>query len=177
MMITIRGLMVGLARLPRPWAILLALMMVAVVGVFDYVTGFDLHVDAFYLVPVCWATWAVGRMAGLLLAGLCAYVFACVGVITSNSDIPLWIDLWNAVLLLVMFVGVVYTMTAALGAYDSLAEAQASLRDANEHLEEMVRFRTSALRSEIAETRDTNKPGCRRSACWKGTRSSQHSEP
>ncbi len=39
--------MVRLARLPRAWAILLALVMVTLVGVFDYVTGFDFHVDAF----------------------------------------------------------------------------------------------------------------------------------
>jgi signal transduction histidine kinase len=121
------------------------------VGVFDYATGFDFHVSAFYLLPVCWVAWAAGRKAGLLLAGLCAYIFACVGVITSHTDLPLWIPLWNALMLLAMFVVAVYTITAALNAFRSLAEAQASLRDANEHLEETVQRRTAALRSEIAE--------------------------
>jgi signal transduction histidine kinase len=121
------------------------------VGVFDYATGFDFHVSAFYLLPVCWAAWAVGRKAGLWQAGLCAYIFACVGVITSHTDLPLWIPLWNALMLLAMFVVAVYAITAALDAFKSLAEAQALLREANEDLEEKVQRRTAALRSEIAE--------------------------
>ena len=54
-------------------------------------------------------------------------------------------------MLLVVFVVAVYSITAALDAYRSLAEAQALLRDANEHLEETVQRRTAALRAEIAE--------------------------
>jgi signal transduction histidine kinase len=129
----------------------LALVMAMLVGVFDYVTGFDFHVSAFYLLPVCWVTWVVGRKAGLLQAGLCAFICACVGVITCHNDLPLWIPLWNALMLLAMFVVAVYAITAAMGAYSSLAEAQAALRDANEHLEETVQRRTAALRSEITE--------------------------
>ena len=147
----IKGLLAGLARLPRPWAIFLAVVMAMSDGVFDYATGFDFHVSAFYLLPVCWAAWAAGRKAGLWMAGLCASVFACVGVITSHTDLPIWIPLWNALMLLAMFAVAVYTITAALDAFKSLAEAQALLRDANEHLEETVQRRTAALRSEIAE--------------------------
>jgi len=147
----IRSLLAGLARLPRPWAIFLALVMAMSVGTFDYATGFDFHVSAFYLLPVCWAAWAAGRKAGLWMAGLCAYILACVGLITRHTDLPLWIPLWNALMLLAMFVVAVYAMTTALDAFKSLAEAQALLREANEDLEEKVQRRTAALRSEIAE--------------------------
>jgi signal transduction histidine kinase len=59
--------------------------------------------------------------------------------------------MWNALMLLAVFVGAVYSVTAALDAYRSLAEAQALLREANEDLEETVQRRTAALRAEIAE--------------------------
>ena len=54
-------------------------------------------------------------------------------------------------MLLAVFVVAVYSITAALDAYRSLAAAQALLREANEHLEETVQRRTAALKSEIAE--------------------------
>jgi signal transduction histidine kinase len=147
----IRSSLARLARVPRRWAIALAFVLAAVVGVFDYATGFDLHVTAFYLLPVCWATWAAGRKAGLSLTAACAALFWVAGVMTRHSAVPRWIPLWNTLMLLAIFVGAVYAIAAALDAYRSLAEAQASLRAANEHLEEMVKLRTDALKAEIAE--------------------------
>jgi signal transduction histidine kinase len=54
-------------------------------------------------------------------------------------------------MLLAVFVVAVYSVTGAVDAYRSLAEAQALLREANEDLEETVQRRTAALRAEIAE--------------------------
>ena len=146
-----RRLLVGLLRLPRPWTLFLALVLAVLVGVLDYVTGYDLHVTAFYLLPVCWAGWAAGRKAGLLLAAACTVIFAAASLMTRHPDMPQVIPMWNALMLLAVFVGAVYSVTAALDAYRSLAEAQALLREANEDLEETVQRRTAALRAEIAE--------------------------
>lgn len=146
-----RRLLAGLARLTGPWSTILALVLAAAVGMLDFTTGYDLHVTAFYLLPICWASWAVGRGAGLVLAGACTVIFAAASLMTRHLDVGSIIPLWNALMLLAVFVGAVYSITAALDAYRSLAEAQASLRDANEHLEETVQRRTAALRSEIAE--------------------------
>ena len=44
-------------------------------------------------------------------------------------------------MLLAVFVGAVYSVTAALDAFRSLAEAQALLRDANEDLEALPSHR------------------------------------
>ena len=146
-----RPLLAGLSRLPGPWATFLALVLAALVGGLDYATGYDLHVTAFYLVPVCWASWAAGRKAGLLLAAVCTVIFAAASLMTRHPSVPEVICLWNALMLLVIFVVAVYSVTGALDAYRSLAEAQALLREANADLEEKVQRRTAALRSEIAE--------------------------
>ena len=94
----------------------------------------------------------MGRKAGLWLAAACAVIFASRQrdrrVTSTTSQL---IPLWNALMLLAVFVVAVYSITAALDAYRSLAEAQALLRDANEDLEETVQRRTAALRAEIAE--------------------------
>ena len=151
MRLQIRGFVGVLSRIPRRWAIVLALMLAMGVGWVDYEVGFDLHATTFYLLPICWASWAAGRKAGLCLAVACAGIFATASSISRRSDVHAIVPLWNALMLLGVLVGAVYVVTAALDAYRSLAEAQASLREANEHLEETVQLRTAALRSEIAE--------------------------
>jgi signal transduction histidine kinase len=146
-----RRLQAGLSQLPRPWITFLALVLATSVGVLDCVTGYDFQVTAFYLVPICWAGWAAGRKAGLFLAAVSAVLIEVANLLSSHTYEHPMIPFWNALMLLVVFVAAVYSVTAALDAYRSLAEAQALLRDANEHLEETVQQRTAALRAEIAE--------------------------
>ena len=141
----------GLLRLPKAWTTTLALGLAVLVGVLDYATGYDFHETAFYMIPICWATWAAGRKAGLLLAVVSGAIFAVASLVSSHLDVPHLIHLWNTLMLLLIFVGAVYSIHSAMNAFKSLAEAQASLRDANEHLELTVQLRTAALRSEIAE--------------------------
>ena len=53
----------------------LALVLAMLMGWLDYATGYDLHMTAFYLVPICWVSWAVGRKAGLSLAAAVHVLF------------------------------------------------------------------------------------------------------
>jgi uncharacterized membrane protein YjjB (DUF3815 family) len=59
----------------KPLAILLALTAALWLGVLDYVTGRDLVMSAFYLAPICWLTWNLGRNAGMLMAAACAAIW------------------------------------------------------------------------------------------------------
>ncbi len=144
-------LLASLSRLPKAWAVVLALVLAGLIGVADYATGYDLQVTAFYLVPICWASWSAGRKAGLSLAAACTVIWALADLLTSQIYLFPMIVVWNALMLLAVFVVAVYSVTAFLNAYHALAEAQALLRNANERLEETVQRRTAALRAEIAE--------------------------
>jgi len=144
-------LLAGLSRLPKPWATFLACVLAALIGWMDYVTGYDIRLTAFYLVPIFWASWAAGRKAGLWLAAACTVIYAVANLLTAHADLPAAVTYWNTLMLTLVMVVSIYVFTAALDAYRSLAEAQALLREANEHLEETVQLRTAALRSEIAE--------------------------
>jgi len=52
----------------------LILEIATIVGLFDYVTGFELDFFAFYLVPVILAVWFVGRGFGIFVSVLCVVV-------------------------------------------------------------------------------------------------------
>jgi signal transduction histidine kinase len=146
-----KRVLTGLVRLPKPWIIFLALVLAVLVGGLDYATGYDLQVTAFYLIPICWACWGVGRKAGLFLAVACIAIWGVANLLTSQIYLFPMILVWNALMLLAIFVVAVYSVTSFLNAYRSLAETQALLRNSNERLEETVQQRTAALRAEMAE--------------------------
>src|SRR6476620_12303026 len=55
-----------LGRISPTAAIVLAVVLVAVIAWFDYVTG-DFSLALFYLVPVILGTWYAGRLSGWLI--------------------------------------------------------------------------------------------------------------
>ena len=60
-----------LGRLSDTAATILAVVLVAVIAWFDYVTG-DFSLALFYLVPVVLATWNAGRVSGWFIGVLSA---------------------------------------------------------------------------------------------------------
>ncbi len=92
-----------LARFSR-WQILaIASCGVAIVGVFDYATGYEVSLSVFYLVPVAVASWYAGRHAAVGMA-----VLACIGwfaadVGAGHPYASLSVPVWNALIRLGFF--------------------------------------------------------------------------
>lgn len=123
--------------MPAPWVISLALALAGLIGFLDYRTGRDVAMSGFYLVPICWASWAAGRRAGLLVAIVCTVLWFVADLKTGYVYSHPLIPYWNALMLLVFFLVVVSLLSA--------------FQAAHHHLEETVQQRTAALKSEIAE--------------------------
>ncbi len=102
------GVFKSLAQLPRRRVIFLAILLVVTVAVADHVTGYDLDVSALYVLSISWASWAVGRGLGFLLAGFST--ISC-GVDTLMAarvfDHPV-VPFWNTFMMLVVFCLTVY---------------------------------------------------------------------
>lgn len=78
------------------WA--LALIILAVIGWFDYATGSDLHVFAFYFLPVWLIGWYVGLRSGAYLALLAAGVGFVADVTSGHPYSSPAIPGWNALM-------------------------------------------------------------------------------
>jgi diguanylate cyclase (GGDEF)-like protein len=69
-------------------------LFIAVLGVIDYVTGPDLSLFIFYLVPVSLATWFSGSGAGIALSVLSAVAWSLADILDvhpgRNAAIPYW---------------------------------------------------------------------------------------
>jgi signal transduction histidine kinase len=117
--------------------VFLSIAIVAVIGAFDYVTGFDLNFTAFYLIPVILGVWFVNLGFGILVAALCVAVSIAgdlmAGARYSSSLVPVW----NAAILLSFYFVVIWIL--------------AKLRALHLELEERVRQRTAALHKEMQD--------------------------
>lgn len=111
--------------------------MVAALGLADYFTGRDLVISAFYLLPICWVTWVAGRQSGLALSLASTGVWLAGDYLSGYGYAHPVIPLWNAIMLLLMFLASVYVLTA--------------FQKAHFHLEETVAVRTEALHLEMEE--------------------------
>jgi signal transduction histidine kinase len=130
-------LLVKLERHSRSSLVLTGLAILASIGFVDYLTGFELMFSAFYLLEVGLAAWFVGRGFGLLMSVMSVMVWIggdlAAGARYSNP----WIPIWNALILIVLYLIVVYLVT--------------SLRTLHRELEARVQQRTAALTREMTE--------------------------
>jgi signal transduction histidine kinase len=123
--------------MPKRPVTVLALVLVALIGVVDYRTGWEIHVTAFYLLPIGWACWTAGRRTGIFVAIIATAVMLVSDVTSGYAFQHPAIPYWNSLMMFAFFAVVVYLLSA--------------FQTAHYHLEEIVQQRTAALQAEIAE--------------------------
>jgi len=121
----------------KRWYMAATFALVAVIGFADYITGFELSLLVFYLLPVCMAVAAVGWRFGVATAVLSVATWLVgdnlAGAHYANPLAPGW----NALIALCTYLVVVWLF--------------ASLIALQREMENRVRLRTAALTDEIAE--------------------------
>jgi signal transduction histidine kinase len=117
------------------WTASVSLLLLAVVGVVDYETGFERSWLVFYLLPVALGTWFVGWRFGIILCALSVTVWIVVdiaaGAIYSSPSVPIW----NASIAITFFLIVMWLLHR--------------LHSLLNHLEDRIREGTAALREEM----------------------------
>jgi two-component sensor histidine kinase len=101
-----------LARISQTAATVLAVVLVAVIAWFDYVTG-DFSLALFYLVPVVLATWYAGRVTGWFIGVLSAAAWLVGDPALSHPYGHPLMPYWNAVMLALIY-GVVAHLLSTL---------------------------------------------------------------
>ena len=119
----------------RVGAAIAALIVTGLIGTIDFLTGCELIIFAFYLLPVCWITLRIGRRAGIALALLCSILSISGDLLTAFPYSHPSFFYWNALMLLAMLLPTVFLLSA--------------FQRSQIHLEETVAIRTYALKMEI----------------------------
>ena len=127
----------ALGRGSRRTLMAAGLAVLVVIGLVDYLTGFEVLFSAFYLLEVGLAAWFVGKGFGLVMSVLSVLVWIGGDVAAGARYSRPFVPIWNAMILLVVYFSVVWLLT--------------SLRRLHNELESKVRQRTLALTQEMAE--------------------------
>ena len=130
------GWLARIGRQSRRRLMALTFLLVVLIGLADYVTGYEISFSVFYLSAVCLATWFIGFRFGLVVAVgsvACWFIgdWAAGAHYTSRFVLG-----WNAAIALTFY----WVMIVVLS----------SLRSLQDKLEAKVRERTAALTEEMA---------------------------
>jgi signal transduction histidine kinase len=118
-------------------AIPISLVVLAVVGTVDYLTGHDILLSIFYLVPVAITAWSVGGGFAALTAILSVGAWVIGDIAAGAVYARPFVLAWNALITLAFYLIVIVLIRR--------------IRAMQRNLEERVRLRTVALTEEMAE--------------------------
>jgi signal transduction histidine kinase len=119
----------------QPWLIAISFVLLVIVGIADYITGFERSLLVFYLLPVSLAGWFVSWRFAVIICLLSVAVWIggdiAAGAVYSSSFVPFW----NATMAVAFFLVVIWLLQ--------------KLRSLLDELENRIRQRTAALRHEM----------------------------
>lgn len=106
----------------RPFLWLLSLAITFLIMVFDYVTGTEISISIFYLLPISVAGWYLNTGAGIFFALLSALCWFLVGRMEGQIYSSPLIPYWNTLVRLGFFLIVLITLSKLKKAQAILAE-------------------------------------------------------
>ena len=111
--IRIYRLLTTLETMSKVWLNVIVIGGILLLGIVDYITGIELSLSFFYLIPISIAAWVLGRYSGLSYSVLCATVWLISNLFSGETFSNLWIGVWNT-LIRFGFFGVVSLLLAEL---------------------------------------------------------------
>jgi diguanylate cyclase (GGDEF)-like protein len=116
------GLLMGLARLPRPLVVAVGLAFVALIAAVDYATGPRVVLNVFYLLPVMLVAWAAAStLCGVIIAAATFLVGPVEAWATGFAYLSPGEAIWNGAMRLAVFTIVLVLMARMRGLVARLA--------------------------------------------------------
>jgi signal transduction histidine kinase len=115
----------------------LSLVWVFLIGVIDYITGVEISISIFYLMPIAYAAWFIGKRVGIVIAIASVVTWGCAELLWNIRYSSPSVPYWNAAFLLSVFIIIVFLIS--------------KIKTLKEHLEDRIQERTASLSGEIQE--------------------------
>src|SRR5215472_14512855 len=135
-----------LYRLNAAWVVVLAMAMIILASILDNISGRNFGLSAFYLIPICWTCWKAGRNLGIFMAVISAIAWLYLnGFIYKHP----FIAYWNTFMLLVLYLVVVFLLSALQKTNRNLAQTVKALQV---EMAERERLEKAAIQAERLAT-------------------------
>jgi len=96
----------------RPRLTVFGFVLVGLIGITDYLTGYELSFSIFYLLPISLTTWYVTKQVGIVMSVTSAVVWLMIDLLTGHLYLHPAIPYWNAIVRLGFFLIVTYALAA-----------------------------------------------------------------
>ena len=125
----------------------LGIVLMLFVGIIDYVTGTELSISIFYLLPIALVTWYVNKATGIIMSVSGVIIWHSVDFAAGHVYSHPAISYWNSLVQLSIFLTVVFILSAFKIEYSRKMQLISDLKKAEEALSQ----KASALVSSNAE--------------------------
>lgn len=114
--------------------VILTLFIILVLGIVNFLTGYEISFSIFYLVPTAFALWYLGKRFAMVTAVVSATVWFISDLATGHTFSHPVIPIWNAVVRLGFFVVFVFLADRWKTSYE---EQQKLVKDLKKALEDI----------------------------------------
>ncbi len=118
-----------ISKLSKSIVIIIAVLMTLAIGYIKYVTGVEVSVSIFYIIPIALCAWVVHRKAGFVLAFFSTIIWYVTDILCSPSYSHQIIPIWNS---LVLF-GFFYIMVWLLSSYRKVIDRENTIAKEIQH--------------------------------------------
>ena len=108
----IKAILESPGKLPKPLFTLIGFLLVLAIGSLDSITSYDISVSALYLLPIMLIAWFEGGVPAALLSVFSAITWAMSDLVSGHPYHHIAVPIWNATMVLGMFLIVAYSITA-----------------------------------------------------------------
>lgn len=91
-----RNLITGIEKLDRGVAVIASILIVFLLGVLDYWSGFEFSFSLFYLLPISLVAWLSGWRYGATLSAISALTWLASNNLAGETYSTPWVSFWNA---------------------------------------------------------------------------------
>jgi len=123
----------------RQFILSLGIALILFVGIIDYVTGTELSISIFYLLPIALVTWFVGRKSGVIMSLAGVVVWYSVDFVAGHVYSHPAISYWNSLVQLSIFLVTVFILSALKTEYEKKTQLIDDLRKTEEALDQKAR--------------------------------------
>jgi len=131
-------------RATRMYWLMVVAALLLIIGWLDYITGYEISVMFFYLLPVTIAVLTMGWVAGVVTAFASMTISLYTDLATGAHYHDPFAPWWNSLIVLMTYLVVISLLA-------TLISKNSKLQEMHDELEVRVRKRTEALTQEIAE--------------------------
>ena len=142
-----------LSRQPKPFLIILGSILVLLVGFVDYLTGTELSISIFYLLPICLAAWFLNKTAAVYLSIVSSAVGLLTDIMAGHPYSHPIIVFWNNAVQFGFFIIIVFIFSVLKVEYEKALnlnnDLQHTLVELKKTQDELERKAQDLLRSNM----------------------------